>query len=75
MGRRQKLFSRFLLLPKDFKWDELLALMRGFGFQEVKQGKTGGSRRRFLHKGHPGKILKKYQMEFIKDYLEKQGLI
>jgi len=49
-----------------------------FGFNEVKKGKTSGSRVKFmnkdgvpimLHKPHPSGILKLYQMKQIKELL------
>ena len=72
MTRREKLIKRFLSIPKDFTWEELVSLLSGFGFEEVSTGKTGGSRRRFLndagviitlHKPHPQNILKRYQIQ------------
>jgi len=70
--------------PKDFSWDETKSLLTGLGFIEVKKGKTGGSRRRFinssslvvtLHKPHPGNILKRYQIEQIIEILSREELI
>lgn len=84
MSKKDKLVSRFSILPKDFTWDEWSALLEYFGFQQSQAGKTSGSRMRFyqenyppilLHKPHPGKILKLYQMKNIKEYLENEGLI
>jgi cyclopropane fatty-acyl-phospholipid synthase-like methyltransferase len=49
MSRREKLIKRFLSCPKDFTWEELKALLSGFGFEEISFGKTGGSRRRFIN--------------------------
>ncbi|WP_338220894.1 type II toxin-antitoxin system HicA family toxin [Algoriphagus sp. oki45] len=65
-------------MPKDFHFDELVSLLGYFGYQEVRKGKTGGSRVRFeseagapimLHKPHPSGILKHYQLKQIKDLL------
>lgn len=84
MTRKEKLIKRFLACPKDFTWDELVVLLSFFQFSEVSTGKTGGSRRRFinkeglvisLHKPHPRKILKKYQIEQVMDILEQEGLL
>ena len=84
MGRAEKLIDRLLSRPKDFGWDELVRLLAGFGYQVVNRGKTGGSRRRFvhhefghitLHEPHPTKILKKYQVDQIIETLEEKGLI
>jgi hypothetical protein len=53
MGRRDKLIARFKGRPKDFTWDELVRLLEGFGYREVATGRTGGSRRRFVHAAVP----------------------
>lgn len=84
MSKRDKLLIRFMTLPRDFTWSELKAMLEGFGFTESQAGKTSGSRVRFykdsyppimLHKPHPGSILKNYQMKYIKEYLQNEGLI
>ncbi len=50
----------------------------------MKRGKTGGSRRRFvhesagmisLHQPHPGNELKAYQVELVFEALSQEGLI
>ncbi|ELS04159.1 hypothetical protein Xen7305DRAFT_00038870 [Xenococcus sp. PCC 7305] len=84
MTRKEKLIQRLKNKPKDFTWNELTSLLTGLGFSEVKTGKTGGSRRRFihpsniviiLHKPHPGSILKRYQIEQIIEVLSGEELI
>jgi hypothetical protein len=84
MTRREKLIKRFLSIPKDFTWEELVTLLSGFGFEEVNTGKTGGSRRRFLndggviitlHEPHPQNILKRYQIEQIIKILQGEELL
>jgi len=79
MSKKQKLIDRFLTIPSDFHYDELVKLLGYYGFEEVKIGKTSGSRVKFensegtsimLHKPHPSGILKKYQMKQIKETLE-----
>lgn len=84
MSRKEKLKERFLSVPKDFTWDELITLLAGLGFEEVKTGKTGGSRRRFinsaevminLHKPHPHNTLKRYQIEQVIEILRQEGLL
>jgi len=58
--------------------------LSGFGYILTKSGKTGGSRVKFihenlppiiLHKPHPTKVLKKYQLEQIEETLREEGLI
>ena len=84
MSRKDKLLERFLSRPKDFTWDELASLLESFGYKELASGKTGGSRRKFicpglpviiLHKPHPGKIPKMYQLEQVERTLSEGGLI
>lgn len=79
MSKKEKLITRFLILPSDFHYDEMVTLLAYFGFIEVKKGKTSGSRVKFeneegvpiiLHKPHPGGIMKKYQMKQVKEILE-----
>lgn len=86
MGRKEKLLRRFLSNPKDFTYDEAVRLLKDFDFYEVSTGKTSGSRVRFeneklpqkfirLHKPHPGKILKEYQVKGILEDLIRYELI
>ena len=85
MSRTEKLLKRFLSKPKDFTFDELKRLLAEFGYEEVKTGKTAGSRVRFknaaskhelkLHRPQPKPFLKAYQQEHIEETLRKEGLI
>lgn len=84
MTRRDKLLARFRGRPKDFTWDELTRLLESFGYREGATGKTGGSRRRFvhdtapailLHKPHPGTIVKVYVIDQVLRVLAEEGLI
>lgn len=84
MTRKEKLIQRLKSKPKDFTWNETTSLLTGLGFTEVKKGKTGGSRRRFinsnnvvitLHQPHPGNILKRYQIDQIIETLSGCDLI
>lgn len=84
MSRKEKLSARFLEQPKDFTWDELRRLVKGFGFVEMKSGKTGGSRRKFsnsdglilsFHKPHPGNIVKMYVLKDLKEFLIREGYL
>ncbi|GAA0891031.1 hypothetical protein GCM10009122_07100 [Fulvivirga kasyanovii] len=78
MSKKEKLITRFIELPSDFHYDEMVKLLSYFGFNEVKKGKTSGSRVKFenkkgipimLHKPHPSGIMKKYQMKQVKEIL------
>ena len=86
MSRKEKLLQRFLSMPKDFRYDEIVKLLNGFGFHEAPTGKTSGSRVRFehekliglpilLHKPHPKNILKSYQLKSILNDLINYGLL
>lgn len=71
--------------PSDFTYNELVKLLSHFNYEEVKTGKSGGSRRAFvklstkhiirLHKPHPGIVLKKYQVNDLIGELKNQGLL
>ncbi|MDJ0583151.1 type II toxin-antitoxin system HicA family toxin [Crocosphaera sp.] len=84
MTRKEKLIKRLLTRPKDFTWNEMRKLLAALGFEEVKTGKTSGSRRRFinssgiiisLHKPHPNNTLKMYQIEQLIAILNQEGLL
>ena len=79
MSNKEKLIARFLSMPTDFHYDDLVKLVGYFGFSEMKKGKTSGSRVKFvngegisliMHKPHPSGILKRYQMKQVKEVLE-----
>lgn len=82
MSKKEKLIERFKRMPKDFTYQEVTVLLSYFGYEE-KQG--AGSRVAFfnketeniiyLHKPHPGNIIKQYMMKDIKKTLEERGLI
>ena len=84
MSRRDKLIARLRSRPKDLTWDELVRLLETLGYVEAKTGKTGGSRRRFLHptapvialhKPHPGNIVKMYVVDDVLGVLTEEGLV
>ena len=84
MGGSDKLVSRFLKVPKDLTWDELVAILEHYGYSPLKSGRTGGSRRKFintekhvisLHKPHPGNIVKTYVIAQIITVLKEKGRV
>ncbi|MGR3177249.1 MAG: type II toxin-antitoxin system HicA family toxin [Candidatus Anammoxibacter sp.] len=84
MSRREKLITKFQECPKDFTWDELTCLLKSIGYREVKTGKAGGSRRRFvhpfaatitLHKPHPQNFLKRYAIDQVFDVLKQEDML
>jgi len=79
MSKNEKLIVRFLSRPKDFTWNEIIRVLSHFGYEEIRNGKTGGSRRKFanskkhmisLHEPHPLNILKSYQIDLIIQHLK-----
>jgi hypothetical protein len=84
MSKRDKLIARLKRKPRDFSWDELTRLLEMLGYREAAAGKTGGSRRRYihdtaptiaLHKPHPNPIVKSYVIEDVVRLLTEEGLI
>lgn len=84
MGRKEKLRERFKKMPTDFTFDEMLALLEGYGYEKGEKGRTSDSRVIFkngdkrpimLHKPHPGNIVKGYAMKQIYDDLKEAGFI
>ncbi len=85
MSKVEKLLKRFLHKPKDFTFNELETLLSHLGYDEIKKGKTSGSRTAFvnketmhiikLHRPHPSPVLKMYQIEEITVELKKKGVI
>ena len=85
MSKAQKLIEKFLKQGNDFEYDDLVAMLNYFGYEEAKIGKTTGSAVCFVnkklgskirfHKPHPEHYIKKYLMKQFKDSLEKEGLI
>ena len=82
MSRKDKLLLRLQRRPNDFTWDELSVLLKSFGYKQAKPGKTGGSRRRFvhptsatitLHKPHPITFSKSMLLMISLDFLKRRG--
>ena len=64
----EKLIERFLKVPNDLTYAELVSVLSYFGYKEFNCGSTSGSAVRFvdedkkviaLHKPHPQKIVKR----------------
>ncbi|HIS33277.1 MAG TPA: type II toxin-antitoxin system HicA family toxin [Candidatus Limivivens intestinipullorum] len=84
MGQKEKLIQRLKAKPKDFTFDEAEALLGYLSYIRSNKGKTSGSRVMFiseeheailLHKPHPQKELKAYQIKQLIEVLEQEGLI
>lgn len=84
MGQKEKLIKHLRSKPKDFTFDEAETLLNYLSYSQSNKGKTSGSRVMFvsdehgsilLHKPHPQKELKAYQIKQLIDVLEQEGLI
>ena len=84
MGQKEKLIRKLKSKPKDFTFDETETLLRYLDFVRFDKGKTSGSRVIFvseehgsimLHKPHPQKEMKAYQVKQLLETLEQEGLI
>lgn len=85
LSRREKLIERFLSVPVDFTYSELITVLGYFGYSESTAGKTSGSAVKFvcgadidiirLHKPHPGNIVKRYSVESVITALKEAGKI
>jgi hypothetical protein len=82
MAGSEKLLERFLSVPKDFTWEELLRVLTHFGYKRIKAGKTGGSRRKYaddknnlilFHEPHPSNIVKRYVIRQVLLELKAKG--
>lgn len=82
MSKKDKLIQKIKNVPNDFTYQELIQLLGYFGYQEMDSGKTSGSsvkfvnkrtgRKIYLHKPHPGNVVKKYILREIISVLEKE---
>lgn len=84
MSKKEKLIERLMSQPKDFTFDEAVQLMGYFGYNITNSGRTSGSRVAFtndkkdfirMHKPHPRKILKAYQVQNLISDLKERDLI
>ena len=84
MTKVDKLLKRFKSKPKDFTYEELVQVLKYFGYTELAMGKTTGSAKKFkndkndlinFHKPHPNNIIKSYVINQIIEKLERNGLI
>ena len=83
MNKKDKLLQRFRTLPRDFSFDEMMAVFKGCGFSLSNKGATSGSRIEFInekdgnsyimHKPHPSNIIKGYVMRQVYSFLEVNG--
>lgn len=85
MSKRDKLLEKLITKPRNFTFDELKKLLNGLDFKLDEKGKSSGSRIAFynqqsrkiimLHRPHPNKELKKYQIDIVIKVLKEIGVI
>ena len=84
MSRIEKEIERLKSKPKDLTFDEAKKIWNNLGFYENDKGKTYGSKVMFknnsnqkiaLHKPHPSKILKSYQINEILRLLKEWRIL
>lgn len=85
MSKAEKLLQRFLSKPRDFTFEELRKLLKGFGYREAKTGKTSGSRVAFynaelddmikFHRPHPTQVMKQCYLREIEQQLRDREVI
>lgn len=84
VSKKDKLIKRLKSKPRDFTFEEAENLLKYFDYERSDKGKTSGSRLCFksatyspimLHKPHPQKKLKEYQIKDLIEKLEGEGLI
>lgn len=76
------LIVRFLDIPKDFTWDELVTLLGYFGYSQIQRGSSHitfvldeRGLKVMVAKPHPGNEVKKYALKQVKEHLEENGLL
>ena len=77
--KRDKMLSA-MFTSRTVRFDDVVTLLSGLGFEY--DGSAEGSRVRFLagdgdhialHRPHPGNELKRYQLDKVRAFLERQG--
>lgn len=80
MGTKDKIIDRFKRMPKDFTYEEIVRLLKIFGYSEFNKGCSSGSRVQFVrsqgdilnfHRPHPGSIMKMGTMKSIFNHLKQ----
>ena len=85
MSKKEKLIGKLQPGNKTLTFDDAEALLKSLGYKRSDKGKTSGSRVMFeridkgvkiiLHKPHPQKELKEYQIKQLIDHLTQEGLL
>ena len=87
MSTHEKALARLCEKPtrSDIKWPEVTSILKHFGYEILKTGKSGGSRRKFFnaktgavvncHEPHPSPNVAKGCVEKVVAHLAERGLI
>ena len=85
MSKKEKLINKLKSNPKDFTFDDAESLLGYLGYRKSNKGRTSGSRVKFangdtgdlilLHRPHPQKELREYQVKQLTEHLMQEELI
>lgn len=83
MSKIEKMIERLKTVPADFTYKEMVSLLEALGFRMDNKGRSSGSRVKFvrgnvellLHRPHPRKEIKPYQIRQVLDILREEELI
>lgn len=85
MSRHEKLREKLLKFPRNFTYDEMITLLKGYGYIKEERRRSSGSAVMFynkdlndkimFHKPHPGKELKKYILKLTIEKLKNNKMI
>ena len=84
MSKIEKIVLKFKSKPSDFTFDELIKLLRYYGYSLSNKGKTSGSRVIFtnpthqdicIHRPHKRNYLLQYQINIIEKILNAEKLL
>ena len=85
MSKKEKLIQKLRSGEGSFTFDEAEVLLGFLGYRKSNKGKTSGSRVAFenkesgvriiMHRPHPQKELKDYQVRQLREHLEQEGLL
>lgn len=79
MSKFAKLQQKLAKIPADLTWDELVTVLHGFGFKEISDTASSArsfvseGRKIFLHKPHPGNVVKRYALREVVAKLKDFG--
>ncbi|MGA3012804.1 MAG: type II toxin-antitoxin system HicA family toxin [Bacteroidales bacterium] len=85
MTKHAKLIEKLLRLPENFTYNEMVVLLKGFGYIAEERGRSSGSAVMFynknlkdkimFHKPHPQKELKRYILKMILEKLKNNNMV